>query len=232
MQMQAYVDEIKLSVSGGILKLEIGDEVIQQIVNSAMRELQRYICSTKIVTIPYSDCIDLTKYKPNSVVRVYRSKTIGNASENTMDPLQIGMWQMCSTGSMYNFNDYVNNYASWTTLQQINNSLSTDLSWYYEDAMKRLYINTTMNPGQEITVEYVPRFDSVEEITSDYWIDILMRLAKGLTKVTLGRIRSRFNQSNALWTQDGETMLSEGQQELSEIRAHLEKNTQLLYPID
>lgn len=232
MKMQAYIDEIKLSVTGGLLNLEIGDEVIQQIVNSAMRELQRYICSTKIITIPYSNCIDLTEYKPNSVVRVYRAKTLGGAAKNSTDPIQIGMWQLCSTGSMYNFNDYIHNYGAWTTLQQLNNTMSTDLSWYYEDAMKRLYINTTIDVGADITVEYIPRFDSVEDITSDYWIDILMRLSKGLTKVTLGRIRSRFNQSNALWTQDGDTLLSEGQQELSEVRAHLEKNTQLLYPID
>ena len=43
MDMRAYVDEIKLSVTGGVLELEIGDETIMQIVNSALRELQRYI---------------------------------------------------------------------------------------------------------------------------------------------------------------------------------------------
>jgi len=33
-------------------------------------------------------------------------------------------------------------------------------------------------------------------------------------KLTLGRIRTRFTQSNALWTQDGETLLAEGKEEL------------------
>jgi hypothetical protein len=72
----------------------------------------------------------------------------------------------------------------------------------------------------------------VEEITSDFWVDVLMRLSKALTKVALGRIRGRYVQSNALWTSDAPTMLAEGQQELTDLRTYLQANTQLLYAID
>ena len=50
--------------------------------------------------------------------------------------------------------------------------------------------------------------------------------------MALGRIRTRFTQSNALWAQDGETILSEGNEELKEIRDKLEQNSQLCYGID
>lgn len=236
MNMKAYIDEIKLSVTGGILELEIDDSVIAKLVNSAMRELQRYICSTKIVTLPYSKCIDLSNYSVNAVARVYRAQAEGTSagiSGETIDPVQIGLFQLTSnTGNMFNFNDYVYRYASWSSLQQIGNTLSTDLSYYYEDAEKKLYINTSMDSGSQVTIEFVPRYNSVDEITSDFWIDVLMRMSKALTKVTLGRIRSRYTQTNALWTSDAETMLSEGQNELNELRTYLQKNTQLLFPID
>jgi hypothetical protein len=235
MKMQAYVDEIKLDVTGGILKLEIGDETIQQIVNSAMRELQRYICSTKLITIPYSKCIDMTGYKVNAITKVFRANSEGTTSDRdnlSTDPLQLSFYQLASGGNMYNFNDYISRYASWNTIQQISNTTSTDLAWYYEDAEKKLYINTTMTPGAKVSIEYVPRFDNVEEITSDYWIDILMKLSKALTKLTLGRIRGRYTQSNALWTSDAAQMLQDGQQELAEVRQHLQTNTQLIYPMD
>lgn len=235
MKMQAYIDEIKLEITGGILELEIDDTVLKQIVNSAMRELQRYICSTKLITIPYSKCIDLSKYKVNAVTKVFRANSQGTTSDKdnySTDPLQLSFYQLASGGNMYNFNDYVNRYASWNTIQQISNTTSTDLAFYYEDAEKKLYINTTMNTGANVSIEYVPRYDKVEDITSDYWIDILMRLSKALTKTTVGRIRSRFTQSNALWTQDGPELLQQGQAELAEIRQHLQANTQLIYPVD
>ena len=36
MKMQGYVDEIKLALTGGLLELEVSDDVIQKIVNSAI----------------------------------------------------------------------------------------------------------------------------------------------------------------------------------------------------
>ena len=234
MTLQAYIDEIKLDVTGGVLELEIPDETLQKIVQSAMREMQRYICSTKIMTVPYEKAIDLKDKHVNAVARVYRADGTTSSSEGqTTDPVQVGLWQITSNmGNMYNLTDYTYRYAAYNTLQQIGNTLSTDLSFYYDDAVSKLYINTRMNEGSPITIEYIPRYDNVEEITSDFWIDVLMRLSKALTKITLGRIRGRYTQSNALWTSDASTMLQEGQSELSELRNYLQQNTQLLYAID
>lgn len=234
MTMDAYLDEIKLEVTGGLLELEISDDTLRNIVQAALRELQRYICSTKLLTVPYQRAIDLSKDKINSVVRVYRAEGT-NASSNAQstDPTEIAMWQLTSgVGNMYNFNEYISRYGAYSTMQQVRNTLSTDLAFYYDDAVKMLYINTTLSEGNKVTIEYVPRYDSVDEVTSDFWIDVLMRLSKALTKVTLGRVRGRFTQSNALWVSDAETMRTEGNTELSELRAYLQANTQLLYGID
>lgn len=234
MTLQAYIDEIKLDVTGGVLELEIPDETLQKIVQSAMREMQRYICSTKIMTVPYKKAIDLKDKHVNAVARVYRASGTTSSSEGqTTDPVQVGLWQLTSNmGNMYNFTDYAYRYAAYNTLQQIGNTLSTDLSFYYDDAVSKLYINTRMNEGTPVTIEYIPRYDNVEQITSDFWIDVLMRLSKALTKITLGRIRGRYTQVNALWTSDAATILQEGQTELNELRNYLQQNTQLLYVID
>ena len=238
MKMQAYIDEIRLALTGGVLDLELDDAALQKVINSAMREMQRYICSTKIVTLPYKKCIDMKPYKPNAVVRVYRARadsttSSADSSYSGTDPVQVGLWQLTSnTGNMYNFTDYVSRFAAWSTMQQIGNTLSTDLIFYYEDSTKQLYINTSLDIGSSVTVEYVPRYDSVDEITSDYWIDILMRLSKAIAKITVGRIRSKYVQSNALWQNDGEAILAEGNSELEELRTQLKHDTQLIYPLD
>lgn len=236
MDMKAYIDEIKLEVTGGILELEIGDEVLQQVLNSSLRELQRYISSTNVVTLPYSKCIDFKEHnlKVNTITKVLRASGDGiSANEQSVsDPLQLSFYQLATGNNMYNLNDFVSRYASWNTARQISNTMSTDLSYYLDSSKTKLYINTSLNKGSHVTIEYVPRYDSVEEIVSDYWVDVLMRMAKASTKVLLGRIRGRYKQSNALWVSDADTMLQEGQQELAELRQKLEANTQLIYPID
>ena len=146
MKMSAYVDEIKLAVTGGLLDLEIPDSTIQQIVNSAMRELQRYICSTTLITTPYEKSLDMKKYNPNSISRVYRAIGAGlsaGGQNDYSDPMQASLFQIASGyGNLYNLNDFTYNYASWNTLQQIRNTISTDLDFFYDDAKQLLYINT------------------------------------------------------------------------------------------
>jgi hypothetical protein len=96
---------------------------------------------------------------------------------------------------------------------------------------KKLYINS-MSAPRTVTVEFIPKLDSVESIQSDYWQDILIKLCVALTKVTLGRIRTRFSQANALWAQDGEKLLEEGNTELKDLREILRTNSNLIYAID
>lgn len=57
-------------------------------------------------------------------------------------------------------------------------------------------------------------------------------MTTALTKVVLGRIRTRFSQSNALWAGDGDKMLEEGNTELKELREILRTNSNLIFPID
>ena len=53
-----------------------------------------------------------------------------------------------------------------------------------------------------------------------------------LTKVTLGRIRSKYSLSNALWGIDGEKILEEGNTELKELRETLRANANMQYGTD
>ena len=60
---------------------------------------------------------------------------------------------------------------------------------------------------------------------------MLINLAIAQAKVTVGRIRSRFTQTNALWTQDT-NILQEGLDELADLRDRMKEATYLQYPID
>ncbi|MDY3757392.1 MAG: hypothetical protein SO009_03750 [Bacilli bacterium] len=236
MKLQDYIDEIKLELTGGLLELEIPDTTIARIVNMALREVQRYIDIPKLITVPYAKCIDLTDFKHDSIVKVYRT-TGYSSSENgdtlMNDPMYQQQWMVFSNGgSMYNLDNYLMNFMSYSTLMQMRNTLSTDLSFREDKQAKKLYINSSYDIPKMITIEYIPIYDSVEEVEDDYWTDIIKRLSLALTKVTLGRIRSHVKQSNALWTLDGDQLLQEGNQELTDLRTTLKDNMPFIYPTD
>ena len=237
-------DEIRLKTTGDLLESELSDATIDKIIKSALRELQRYITSVELITVPYKSCIDLSnpddtagkQLNVNYVAMVYRTSDLSGGTTGTgssSDPMQVAQWQLLSgMGNLMYFQDAVWNYASWTTLQQIRNTISTDLAFKFDKATKKLYINVSTGTPGAVTIEYIPVIKEVEDIHSEYWEDMLIRLAIALTKVTLGRIRTRYTQSNALWQQDGELILNEGNEELRDIRQQLVDNSELFYPID
>lgn len=150
-----------------------------------------------------------------------------------MDPMYAQRWAIFSNGGgMYNLQNYLLNYMSYSTLLQLRNTTSTDLDFKEDKDAKKLYINVGYDVPKYITLEYVPIYEDVSEITSDYWVDILQRLSLAMTKIILGRIRSRYKQSSALWEQDGETMLAEGNEEINTLREILRNNSTLFYPVD
>ena len=73
MQLNDYVNEIKLELTGGLLELEITDETIASLVTKAFREIQRYIDIPKLITVPFASCIDLDGWRHNSIVLYHRN---------------------------------------------------------------------------------------------------------------------------------------------------------------
>ena len=244
MHIDDFRDEIKLKLTGDLLESELDDDTLNKIIKSALRELQRYINHTRLITRPYKPCIDLSKKEDtnnveidvNSVVMVYRTDELSGAvssTESTSDPMQVAQWQLLSgMGNLMYFQDAVYNYGAWNTLQQIKNTTSTDLAFRFDKDSNKLYINVSNGTPADITIEYIPIIHNVDEIKSPYWIDVLFRLSIALTKVTVGRVRTRYTQSNALWQGDGDTILQEGREELSNLRDMLLQNSELTYPID
>lgn len=232
--------EVALELTGQVLEMELDDSTLDLTINKALRELQRYWDETTLVTIPYASCINYAGTpleESSSIVRVYRTVGVGNSEDAgnsvTMDPMYAQQWMVFSNaGTMYNLQDYVMNYAAWSTLSQVRNTISTDLAFREDKHACKLYINNNISSPGNITVEYIPKLRSVEDIKSDYWKDVLVRMSLDLVKIQIGRIRTKFTQSNALWTLDGDKLLEEGNTDLKELREILRANSNMVYPID
>lgn len=236
MKLCDYISDIKLTLTGGVLRLEISDETIGKLVLKAFAEVQRFIDETRFVQVPYSSCIDLKDFKHSSITNVYRTKGTGidtSDDPNALnDPMYFQMWASYGFGGMYNLNQFLLNYGAFNTIEQIRNTQTTDMKFIEDKQGDKLYINSSIDKPDMVTIEYVPKFEDVDEIKSDYWIDILKRLSLAHVKVTLGYIRTRMKVNNQPYTDDGEEMRQEGIQELEALREILRVNQQLIYPVD
>lgn len=173
-----YIEDIKLQLTGGLLDLEIDNKVIGEFVDRALIEIRRYIDETKLITVPFSKVIDLKGFKHSSIVKVYRAEgfvgdnsvaTEGGISSN-VDPMYAQTWMAFSNGlgGQYNLQNYLLNYLAYNTLMQMKSNMSTDLAFKEDKHNDKLYINIAHGTPTHVTIEYVPIYESVEQITSDY----------------------------------------------------------------
>lgn len=237
MTLNEYIQAIKLQVTGGVLENELNDNKFESIVRLAMKELLHYYDSTCFVEAQGSRCIDLAEVETKnnikiaSVSYVYRSRPVGVGDESNYrsDPISMSFQNTGAYG--YGSQNWLYNYMAHVTTQKIANTISTDLDFIEDKKSKKLYVNYSVDEPSKVTIEYVPEISEPEDVTGEYWSDMLLRLSLAHTKVILGRIRTRFTQGNALQTQDGEKMLEEGTAELTALREQLEKSN-MVYPSD
>ena len=238
LKMEDYITYVKRKLGGARLRLEISDEEIGNIVLDALQEINPYYNQTAFITIPYSKCIDLTDFDYRKIIHVYRTEgftgdTTTSTTSSTVDPMYAQQWMAFSNGgTTYNLNSYVLNYLAYNTLLQINNTTTTDMAFDMDKTGNKLYINCKYDIPTQVTLEYYPSLTDVSQINSEDWIIILKAFSVALAKEEIGRIRNRFTQSNALWNQDGETLLSEGKEEAQKLRDYLKTNKNMGMGVD
>ena len=106
-------------------------------------------------------------------------------------------------------------------MSQVRNTLSTDFQWRHDVNNNVLYCTHRDPRPATITVRYVPDYQDVSEIVSNTWIDYLVRMSIANMKIALGRARSKYKIESSNVSLDGETLLSEANDELTKIREEL-----------
>ena len=229
-----YVEDVKLLLSGsGIVSLEI-EEAIPRLVDLAFKEIKHYITDTETLTIPYYPKMHIEDYPDprnhskiniGNVVYVQRSN-----SPNRIADYQDIMYLMSRQSTLQNVS--LTDYNRALLINQAKNMISTDLDFYWDSKNKDLYVYANYPKPEKISIVYTPRYDNIEDVESEFWQNLIRRLATAYAKQVLGRVRGKYRLNSAQYELDSETLLAEATQEISEIRSYLDENSDILLPID
>lgn len=203
MELSDYTEMVKDQITGfGVLETELDDEAFDNIVYKALHELNRYYNMSQLKELECTgSCIDLKEESDiESVINVYRQNPSGLSSSDSTkeDPIVMSQLQMYNIGSSYYTQDYAYRLYNWSTVQRMSNTFSTDLTFEEDKINKKLYINLPQGTPDKITIEYIPVLREPSQVVGRFWEDTLVNLSIAYAKVALGRIRTRFTQSNAL----------------------------------
>ena len=215
-KMKQIVKYIENNLGGQVLDLELTPENIKEIVEQAFEEIKHYMTDLYTVTVPYTQCIDLKKYNVDSVESVMR----GQDSILTGMPFQMPAMNLMNITGIYNLEDYTNALIIKRNL----NTLATDMDFYWDKPNRKLYVYANPNIPTAVTINFKPEYYSVADIRESFWETQLRKLALGMCKIVIGRIRSKYTSSSAKFQLDGPTLLSEGNTEVQQVRDFLQNN--------
>ena len=215
-KLKKIVKYIENQLGGQVLELELRPEDIRDVVNQAFEEIVHYMTDTYTVTVPYAQCIDLSKYNIDSVESVLR----GQDSLLTGVPFQMPAMDLMNVTGMYN----IDNYVQALEVKRNLNILATDMDFVWDKPNRKLYVYANPNIPSMVTINFKPEYYSVEDIREQHWETQLRKLALGMTKIILGRIRSKYTSNSAKYQLDGPTLLAEGNAEVQQVRQFLDDN--------
>ena len=176
-------------------------------------------------TVPYSTRIDLEKVGIKTVKVLYIQAaypkvgvSLGSIeSGNVFQTAAAGAYSTFGSASVLNIDPIMTELA----YSQIHNCLTTDFQWKYDLPNQVVYCTHQASKPAAVTIRYVPIYEDVSEITSQTWIDYLVRMSEANMKKALGRSRSKYRIEGSNVSLDGDQLLAEANAELEVIRNEL-----------
>ena len=141
------VQYIECQLGAQVLELELKPEDIKLIVEQAFEEVVHYMTDIYSVTVPYAQCIDLSKYNIDSVESVWR------ASDSILSgiPYMIPAMNYSNVTGLFDISTYANALQTKRNLSL----LSTDMDFVWDKPNNKLFVTANPNIPAYVTVNVV-----------------------------------------------------------------------------
>ena len=237
-----YIQYIKLmlgAVPGNEDSLEYLNNTLTEFVKIAFSEIEPYINVRERRTIPWSNgangVISLKdiKARAKSIVSVRRGSDQGYL--NSTYTTTAGTWYYGYSMPIFggSFSASFDPWVLQTLMLKNINTISGDRQFLFDYDRQLLFVNFNQQYPTSITIEYIPEYDTAEQIEDSYWQNILQQYALALVKISLSHYRGKFSQLDGTpFKLNYEKLETEGKAEREQIWNDLVENNLLNYRFD
>lgn len=190
-------------LGGSVLKLEVSDDDISECIDMAYDKVKPYLQDEVFLTKGWASVLDLTEDRVVDVIRVLRAS--GDISD--------------IAGKQFDFEAVKIDRRS-IVKNVIGSYPIIDEEIRFKFINNKLYLDANTVTTGLITIEAMvdPDLELLKDEQATQWI---YSYALALAKQICGRIRSKFKSGNIPIELDGDSLLSEAQQELERLETEL-----------
>lgn len=227
-----YIKEwIKRKLGSPMVEIELDDDQLEDCIDDALDEVAPWVVQRQYLTLPASQCIDLSQYKVAYVINVHKADGSSDAT---------------STGQLDIFDPYsievITNRQSFL-YSQIESALYTRQAGDLKDNISfkfianKLYLDVGYPTATMVTIEYSPQITDVEILDKDdedsrLYRKFVKRFALAYARATLVSIRGKYTISGAPAELDADRQDSRSDAEIADLREELRDTVSTHFAID
>lgn len=227
---EAIVTWIKSKLGYPVIELELTEDQLDICIDDALEEIAPWVVQRQYVTVPASECIDLSKYNVSYVINVHKA----NGSDGTVDS------NAKSRVDVFDSSSYtmVRNSSQGITYTRIESQLFDNLQQSTKDNISyryikpKLYLDVGVPTATMVTVEYSPNIDDLDSITDPMYKKFVKRFALAFARAMLSDIRGKYSVSGSPVELDGSTQESKSDKELEQLRQELKDTVNTHFMVD
>ena len=208
------IEQIKMDLGEPVIDVYTPDKSIQSFINKGLELLRSWVYQKVTFVVPCQSINRLDKEKVRIVIDVVPYQLTGTTDGNI--PVYYADDFSLATAVQY-YNIYNNNSVLTPVLaamnyNQLNYAFNMQFDWKYDDTTGELYVTHIPDRAQVLVVKAKTIYER-ETLDPEYdaW---LLKFAEGQTKITEGRIRSKYKEGSVGATSDGDQLIQEGQAEV------------------
>lgn len=215
-------------IKGLKTRIELNEEDIGNLIQMSLDELVDKVDTPSLLVIPYSEIIDVKKYKISSIDHVMRAEVpYGSASTEGIgvDPFYLSSSIAIGSGvGSASLNSIFELQAAYAVRAMAQNTIQAELIYFHDLYKGILMVSYSGQRPRAISILYRPEIKCVEDLPSNVWITYLIRLAVAHGKIIIGRWRAKYSVQGSPVTLNNE-ILAEGLSELEKIYEELKPLT-------
>lgn len=217
---------IKRKLGYPLMEIELSDDQLEDCIDDALDEIAPWVVQRQYVTLPASECIDVSEYKMAYVIFVHK------ATSNGVD----GTSAQTDVFNPYSYTVITSNRAMvYDRLEQVlynrsNQSLKDNIS--FKLINDKLYLDIGVPTSDKVTIEYSPKIEDLDTITDPLYKRFVRNFALAYARLILSDIRGKYSVSNSPVELDSSAQESKADKELDRLREELKDTVTTHFMID
>lgn len=225
-----YIREwIKRKLGSPLVEVELDEDQIEDCIDDALDEVAPWVVQRQYITLPASECIDLSEYKVAYVINVHKADG-ASSSTTKMDVFNPFSFTVVTTRQNMVY-DQLERILYNRTMGDLKDNIS------FKFIANKLYLDVGYPTATMVTIEYSPQITDVEILDKDdedsrLYRKFVKRFALAYARATLVNIRGKYTISGSPAELDADRQDSKSDAEIDALRQELRDTVSTHFAID